>query len=297
MTNKKNIMRNIEFYKLQGSGNDFILIDARYLMRTARVNYKKLAKRYCERKAGIGADGLLIIEPSRIVNFKMRIFNPDGSEPSMCGNGARCAALWAQITKKRSIRGTKTREKVDMIRFETTAGFIEAEVNSNEVKVKMPKPHSARMDIPLTVLGRKIHVHFINTGVPHTIVFSEGLKQIDVDTIGRAIRFHKKFAPRGTNVDFVEYIDEKTIKIRTYERGVESETLACGTGAVASALVAAYKGGASAVSGKKIFKVHTKSGEVLKVYFEGFKNEIEDVWLQGNAYCVYKGIISNAELR
>ena len=294
-------MKDVEFYKLQGSGNDFILIDTRYSMFDARVNYKKIAKRYCERKRGIGADGLLIIEPSQTTDFKMRIFNADGSEAEMCGNGARCVAFWAYSTKKGNTRSIKAGQTLNMVRFETIAGFIDAEVSNNKsscakVKIKLSKPHSARMDIPLTVLGRKIHVHFINTGVPHTIVFVEGLKQIDVDTIGRAIRFDKKFAPAGTNVDFVEYIKEKTVAIRTYERGVEAETFACGTGAVASSLIAMRYLGPKRKSSISVYKVHTASGEVLKVYVELDKDEIDTVWLEGDVYCVYKGIIANANL-
>jgi len=269
----------MEFSKLQASGNDFILIDVRGLrFKVQGSRYGEFAKRYCQRKLGIGADGLLVIEPSKKEEFKMRIFNSDGSEAQMCGNGARCVALWASSSKK-------------YIKFDTIAGVIEAGVSKNDVKIKLTDPFDLKIDFVLTVLGRTIRASYINTGVPHTIVFIEGLDKIDIEKIGRAVRFHKKFAPAGTNVNFVEILGEGSIKIRTYERGVEAETLACGTGTVASAIVYRFKvQGSRFKEGKSDkIKVLTESGEVLNVYFKREGDKVSDVWLEGRAYLVYKG--------
>ena len=295
-------MRQLEFSKLQAAGNDFILINAMPpVLRRQRLNYKTLARKYCPRKSGIGADGVLVIEPAKKEAFRMRIFNPDGSEAEMCGNGARCVALWAKSkippTPRLRLRRTGKNQKSKTIEFITKAGVIKAEVrgqNSNftgcgEVRIKMTEIFGMKFDLPIKVSGRTMKVNYINTGIPHTVVFAEGLDTIDVASLGRQIRFHNKFAPRGTNVDFVEMLGEDFIKIRTYERGVEAETLACGTGVVAAALITSYKLKTTNRRGK--FKVLTKSGEKLKVYFDQQNGKIENVWLEGKAYLVYKGVV------
>lgn len=265
-------MAAITFYKLQASGNDFILIDNRK-MKIGSGQLKKLARKYCQRKLAVGADGLLVIEPSEKSSFKMKIFNTDGSEAEMCGNGARCAAYWA---KSKSL-----------IKFETKAGIIEACLKAKSVGIKLSDPKQIKINIPITVLGRKIHLNFINTGVPQTVIFVEGLDKINVEKIGRAVRFHKKFQPAGTNVNFVELVNNNFIRVRTYERGVEAETLACGTGSVASAIIAGYQFKAKANN----YKVETKGGEILDVQFRRSNDKIRDVWLKGKADLVYKGVI------
>jgi diaminopimelate epimerase len=288
----KPTVRKSSFYKLQASGNDFILIDHR--QRTPRKSrqsgtrgrqkpdYKKLAKNLCRRKTGIGADGLLVIEASRKAAFKMRIFNPDGSEAEMCGNGARCVGLWA---KYKSPVHQFTRSPV---KFETVAGIIEAEANkAGNVKIKTADPLDVKLDSTLSVLGRTIHINYINTGVPHVVIFVEGLDNIDVAKIGRAIRFYKRFAPAGTNVNFVEIRGDNSIAVRTYERGVEAETLACGTGAVASAIIAGSKLNPKSLKYK--MEVLTRGGETLKVYFDRRGKKISHVFLEGRAYLTYKG--------
>ena len=281
-------MKKLTFYKLQASGNDFILLDKRHKSQVASHKYKKLARRLCQRKFGIGADGLLVIEPSKRAFFKMRIFNPDGSEAEMCGNGARCVALWAS-NKKSQV--TSHKSQVKRVRFDTIAGIIEAEVKhkTSEVRIKMSDPFGIKLDMPLKVLGRGLKVNFVNTGVPHTVIFVEGLEKIDVETIGRAIRFHKQFQPAGTNVNFAELIDKNTVRIRTYERGVEVETLACGTGAVASAIIASLKSQAASHKTKDAVRVKTRGGEELKVYFSIDGKKISYVWLEGKAELIYKG--------
>ena len=276
-------MGKIPFYKLQASGNDFVLIESKG--KKSASYFKKLAEKLCEPKTGIGADGLLVIEPSKKANFKMRIFNRDGSEAEMCGNGARCCVLWSYFVKKKK-----------KVKFDTVAGILNGEVISSskadlagQVALKMTDPVNMRQEMPLTVLAHKMHVQFLNTGVPHTVVFVQGLDKINVDDIGQAIRFHRKFSPAGTNVNFVEVINENRINLRTYERGVEAETLACGTGTVASAILSRFKIGK--VKPKNKVDVKTQSGEILKVYFRDKKGCICDVWLQGKSSIVFKGEI------
>lgn len=265
-------MSRIDFIKIVASGNDFVVIKKSPPCPAMSSNVQQsLAKKICDRKYGIGADGLLVLEKSKIADIKMRIFNPDGSEPKMCGNGARCvAALYPK----------------SQVKIETKAGVVESKVNGENVKIKLTEVRGFKLNLPIKVNKRILHVNFINTGVPHTVIFVEGLDRIDVITLGRQIRYHRKFMPAGTNVDFVQIFNNNSIKMRTYERGVENETLACGTGAVAAALVVSSQ--LSVVRQNKI-NVQTKSGEILKVYFDKVKDEFKDVWLEGKAKIVYKG--------
>jgi len=250
------------------------------------------AKRYCPRKQGIGADGLLIIQSSKRSGFKMRIFNADGTEAEMCGNGARCVALWKAFTSN-----LKSGKKIE---FDTKAGLITAELIgklknnksliSAKIKIKATNPFGFSQNIPLNILGRKIKVNFINTGVPHAVIFVDDLDNLDVEKIGNPVRFHKYFHPQGANVNFVEFLDKDKIKIRTYERGVESETLACGTGSIASALICSLSRKGEGSFSKSV-KVKTKGGETLIVSFKRRKGEAENVWLEGKASLIYQGKI------
>ena len=274
-------MKVLEFYKVQASGNDFILIDNRkFKIKTSRL--KEITRNYCRRRFGVGADGLLAIEPSKKALFKMRIFNPDGSEAQMCGNGARCSALWYNF-----VGTAHCAVPTKNINFETKAGEISARIEGKNVEIKLSEPKNIRMNIPLKVLGRNLQVNFINSGVPHAVIFVEGLKKIDVAGIGWAVRFHERFKPSGANVDFVEVMGEDKIVLRTYERGVEAETLACGTGAAAAALITTLK---LKVMQREI-KVLTAGNEILKVYFEKSREKFTNVWLSGKADVVYKGVI------
>ncbi len=281
--------KRVEFFKLQASGNDFILID-NLKKNISSFQLRKLAKDFCQRKFGVGADGLLVIELSKKYDFRMHIFNPDGSEAEMCGNGARCVGLWAEIALGKNY-----------VKFDTKAGAIEVEIEKGSLKrdkismgeykrvrIKMSEPRGLRLDFPVRVSKRLIKVNCINTGVPHIVVFVEGLDKIDIERIGRKLRFHKAFMPAGTNVDFVEVVDDEFIKIRTYERGVEAETFACGTGVVASAIVTGCKI-IKSQSHRYKFDVLTRSGDILQVYFTKDGSKISDVWLKGKAYFVYKG--------
>ncbi|MFH1505340.1 MAG: diaminopimelate epimerase [Candidatus Omnitrophota bacterium] len=285
----------MKFCKLQASGNDFILIDSTTSKGKHSANfYKDFAKKYCERRLSIGADGLLVIEPSKKADFMMRIFNSDGSEAEMCGNGARCAAYWV----KRKLRASGC--KLQVINFETKAGIIESKIievkakgkeSWEEIQVKMIEPFGLAQGTPVKVFTRNVKVDFINTGVPHAVIFVDGLNSVDVEGVGRAVRFHKQFSPEGANVNFVEFKSKDFIKLRTYERGVEGETLACGTGSIASAIIAWLKIQDSRPDKKKsaAVKVETKSKEILKVCFDIDKEKIDNVWLEGRAHLVYEG--------
>lgn len=268
-------MKKINFTKMVASGNDFIVIKNDHKLKAAGL--KPLAINLCDRKYGAGADGLLVLKGSKIAAVKMRVFNADGSEAEMCGNGARCAAFYIGSGRKTINSGFK---------IETKAGIIESKLNKNNVFIKLTDPKGIKLDIPITIDGRLLKVNFINTGVPHAVVFVEGLEKINIVDLGRRIRFHKIFAPKGTNADFVEVMSDDLIKIRTYERGVEDETLACGTGSVAAALIVNYK---LQIAGQKRINVQTKSGEILKVYFTKTDIGFKDVWLEGKAERVYEG--------
>ena len=266
-------MEKISFVKMAAAGNDFIVIDLRH--GSWVMGHGSWVKKMCDRKFGVGADGLLALEKSKVASVKMRVFNADGSEAEMCGNGARCAALY--INQRSKVKGQRSR-------IEARAGIIEAEVRKDKVKIKLPDPKGIKLDLPLAVSGRALKVNFINTGVPHTVIFVEGLDKIDIPGLGRQIRYHQSFKPAGTNVDFVEVAGRNNIKVRTYERGVEDETLACGTGSAASALIFALKSGAR---GK--VRCLTRSKEVLTIYFNKAGHQFSDVWLEGPARIVFKG--------
>lgn len=264
-------MKTIDFVKMVASGNDFIVADG---LRLSVNDLRKLAQEACDRRYGVGADGLLVLERSKAADFKMRIFNPDGGEAEMCGNGARCAALYA---KENRISGKR-------MRFETIAGLIEAEVKGGIVMLKMPDPADLRRQVNLIIENEDYIAHFVNTGVPHTVIYVEDLDSLDVKRLGREIRRHGIFAPKGTNVDFVELQKGNAIRVRTYERGVEDETLACGTGVVAAAIISAAM---------KDFKSPviclTRGGDKLKIYFKRNGNDFTDVYLEGAAKKVFCG--------
>ena len=263
----------IEFFKMSGSGNDFILIDNRNQSLIVD-NLTEFVRKVCERKISAGADGLIIIENSHRADFQWRFFNADGSEVDMCGNGGRCAARFAYI---------KGIAKENMS-FETGAGLIDAEVRGEVVKLRLTDPNNIRIDFSIMVEGKPLEVHFINTGVPHVVHFAHNLDRFDVFSIGRKIRYHQEFQPSGTNADFMKIEDRHVIKVRTYERGVEDETLACGTGAVASALISSWKGLVDSP-----VDVRVKSGEILKIYFRKTDSGFNDIYLEGKAKVVYEG--------
>ncbi len=262
----------IPFMKMSGSGNDFILIDHREpLLKEDRVI--EFVRKVCQRRVSVGADGLILIEPSERADFKWRFYNADGSEAEMCGNGGRCAARFAYL---KGIAGPS-------LKFETLAGILSARVNGKKINLEMTKPFGLKLDQKIMVDGVEQIFSSINTGVPHAVIFVEDLEGVDIVRIGRAIRNHSFFLPAGTNADFVRVEKDSQLSIRTYERGVEDETLACGTGAVASALIAALKGFV-----KSPVSIKTKGGEVLTVSFEIEAKEVKEVFFEGDVSIVYE---------
>ncbi len=264
--------QRVSFFKMTGTGNDFILIDNREGLVDAD-HCQDLVRQACRRKLSVGADGMILIERDAEVDFKWRFFNADASEAEMCGNGARCAARFAHLT------GIVDRPHME---FRTLAGVIKAEIAGSRVKVQMTRPHSLQTGIHLELSGSPSDLDFINTGVPHVVWFAanaEELESADVANWGRALRFHARFQPAGTNVNFVWVKDARHIAVRTYERGVEGETLACGTGAIASSLISAARG--LVVSPVEVL---TRSGETLTIYFDS----AGEVYLEGEAKVAYE---------
>ena len=261
---------------MSGSGNDFILVDNRANLIEATAA-PELARKLCRRKVSVGADGLILIENDVEVDFSWQFLNADGSSAEMCGNGGRCVARLANIL---GICGPS-------LSFRTLAGVIKAEVRGSRVKLQMTAPHDLRLDMRLELKENSVNPHFINTGVPHTVFVVEGSKDLEKEDVvgwGRKVRYHPQFAPGGTNVNFVSVLGERALAIRTYERGVEDETLACGTGAVAVALVSAAKGMV-----RPPVEVHTRGGETLTVYFDLVEGLPHEVYMEGEATVIYQG--------
>jgi len=270
---------SLTFWKLTGAGNDFIVINNMDGRIKDDVEARRaLVRRLCARRVGVGADGLLLAEPSDRASFRMRYYNRDGGEAETCGNGARCIARFA------TLQGLAGEE----MEFETKAGLYRATVLPDSAIVSMGEAHSLRLDIPIEVDGLfRGPVDFVNTGVPHVVVRVENLDGTAVSELGRAIRRHERFAPAGANVNFIEFVGENLLSIRTYERGVEDETLACGTGAIASAVVASRRGLASSP-----VRLSTRSGEALTVRFEPTDDGAREVSLEGEARVVFRGEIA-----
>jgi len=268
---------DLVFTKVVASGNDFVIIDNRTGELDPRaLDYPSIARDICRRRLSVGADGILVLERSDKADFRMRIINPDGSEAEMCGNGARCSAYYAHVNG--------CGENID---FETKAGMISATVRDRLVKLKMSEPKDLKMNINLGIGQNIVVTHFINTGVPHAVHVVEGdIEAYNVKDVGMAVRRHHVFEPEGTNANFVKPLDKKTAVIRTYERGVEDETLACGTGTTASAIILGILGYALPP-----VKMRTKSGEVLTVYYDLAGNKVNNVYLEGPAEVVYEARI------
>ena len=264
----------LRFTKMNGAGNDFILIDNR--AGDVHLDRSQIAH-LCDRHRGIGADGILLLEKAaNHADFRMRYFNADGGEAEMCGNGARCFARFAD-----KVAGTQAK-----ISFETPAGVISAELVGDLVTLQMTEPTDLRVDIDLPVAKENKTVHFINTGVPHVVIPVLQIEGVDVRKEGSAIRYHKMFSPKGANVNFIEKRGPKKIAIRTYERGVEDETLACGTGVVASALIfAAHENANGPIT------VIARGGDELQVGFEKSGNQFRHVTLTGPADFVFEGTV------
>jgi len=269
---------------MNGAGNDFVMIDNR--AGNVQLNPEQIV-RICDRHGGVGADGILLLEKgSNGADFRMRYYNRDGGEAEMCGNGARCFARFAN-----KVAGAPAK-----ISFQTPAGLIRGELHGELVTLHMSEPKNLRLGLDVVANGAKEHVHFINTGVPHVVVLVGKVDDVDVRKRGEALRRHEKFSPAGANVNFIEKAGSNKIFVRTYERGVEDETLACGTGVVASALIFAAT---EKVNGPIRVTVH--SGSELSVDFkrampavasaEAGGDRFTDVTLTGPAEFAFEGTI------
>lgn len=265
----------LEFTKMNGAGNDFILADNRagHLHLTPeQVTY------LCHRQRGIGADGLMLLVPcaSGKADWAWEFWNSDGSRAEMCGNGARCFARYIQ-------RLTGAR---DGITFETVAGIITASFHGERVTVNLTPPHSLRLgeQVPLSIGSTAIHS--LNTGVPHAVIFVPDADQVTVNPLGAEVRYHAHFKPKGTNVNFAQVLGPNHIRVRTYERGVEGETLACGTGVSAAAMIASrVQGFTSPV------KVLVQGGDTLEISFQATADGFANVQLNGPADFAFTGTV------
>jgi len=264
----------IHFWKMNGAGNDFVMLDNRDLRH--QLTREQIAA-LCDRHRGVGADGLLAVEPAQNgADFRMRYYNADGGEAEMCGNGARCFARFANLLSGWSM---------ERVSFETPAGVIGATCERDQVRILMSEPHSLRTGLSLDVCGQQMTVHSVNTGVPHAMVVVDDLDSVPVRERGAALRYHPEFQPKGTNANFLQATPEG-IAIRTYERGVEDETLACGTGMVACALVHHELTGTPSP-----VKVKVKGGDTLEIGFEKTAAGYRNVTLTGPADIVFEGEI------
>ena len=270
------VSRAVRFWKLEGAGNDFLGLDGR--AGGFKLKRQQIAD-LCDRRRGVGADGVLVVEKPKVrgADFRMRYYNSDGGEAEMCGNGARCFALLARAVSGR---------KGNVLRIQTQAGLVTLQIRGQEVQVSMTEPTKLRLGRKLVVAGRKLAVDFLNTGVPHAVLFVRSVRSIDVAKQGRAIRYHSAFAPSGTNVNFVEIGRGNRIHVRTYERGVEGETLACGTGVVAASILSNLRRGL-----RSPILVTTRGGDNVRVGFSMENGHARKVTLQGPARIVYIGVL------
>jgi diaminopimelate epimerase len=265
----------LDFVKMNGAGNDFILIDN----RAGKVRLtKEQIVRLCHRQRGIGADGLFLLVPntSGKADWSWEFYNSDGSTAEMCGNGARCFARFVQ-----AVAGAK-----EQTSFETGAGVVTAQFRGDRVTVNLTRPKELLLNQTVLTASGKLTVHSLNTGVPHAIVFVADADKAMVQDLGAEIRYHEHFKPRGTNVNFVQVLGSNHIRVRTYERGVEGETLACGTGVTASALVSALVHKFTSP-----VKVQVQGGDTLEVVWSQSGNGFDDVKLSGPADFVFNGTV------
>ena len=258
---------NLVFHKYHGTGNDFIIIDNRKLK--VKLNTKQIAH-LCNRRFGIGADGLMLLQNKKNFDFAMFYFNSDGNESSFCGNGSRCIVLFAK--ELGVIKKTETT-------FIATDGIHTAKIKGNIVSMKMNDVKNIEVDE---------NYYLLNTGSPHYVKFTEGVKNAEIISEAKKIRYSERFAKEGVNVNFAEK-NGKGVFVRTYERGVEDETWSCGTGVTASALASSLKG---ISTGENECKISTPGGELTVHFHKGTGNSFSDIWLEGAAIFVYKGEIN-----
>ncbi len=262
----------LKFTKLSATGNDFILFDNRQKMLTGEEH--DFFRQLCQRRTGVGADGILLIEPSEIFNFSMRYFNSDGFLGEMCGNGARAAAFYAFTQKIASADVT----------FDVLGVPYHAFINSNWVKLFMPPPVEIKEYPGVLDESEFDEGGYLNVGVPHYVIFVPDVERVEVLTIGRKYRYHQAFAPWGTNTNFVQLVDKNSLKIRTYERGVEEETLACGTGTISSAVLAHRQ------KGLQLPLTVLAKGGLLRVDFD---EDLTEIKLEGQVNIVYQAELND----
>ena len=260
---------------MHGASNDFILVDDRELKFPAQD--KAWIARISSRRTGVGSEGVLLIQPSNRADFKMRFFNPDGGEVDMCGNGARCIARLAYDLGVAPAA----------MAIETGAGLVRAEVCGEAVLLQMTEPRDWRLNRTVLVDGRSIAYGFVNSGVPHVVIEVGDLASVNLQDQGSRIRYHKDFAPAGTNVNFISVTGPDSLRVRTYERGVEAETLACGTGIVASGMVAGKLGRV-----RLPVRVTPASGDLLTVDGKITPDGATNVTLLGPAVHVFQGTLN-----
>jgi diaminopimelate epimerase len=264
----------LDFIKMSGAGNDFILLDN----RDGRISLtREQVTRLCHRQFGIGADGLMLLVPctSGRADWAWTFYNSDGSDAEMCGNGARCFARYVQKV---------TGWQKPSLSFESLAGVISATFHGDRVTIRLTSPQGLRLNEPVPTRAGLLHVSSLNTGVPHAVVYVPDADQAMVQQLGAEIRYHDHFKPRGTNVNFVQVKAPNFIRVRTYERGVEGETLACGTGVTASALVSARVHGFTSP-----VRVQVQGGDELAISFSDNNGQFSDVDLNGPATFVFEG--------
>ena len=263
----------IQFYKYQGTGNDFVILDNRDL--NFNYNNTEFISSICDRRYGIGSDGLILIEDNNDLDFTMKYFNSDGSELGMCGNGARCVIQFAK--KLGIIKNSAT--------FQASDGVHQAEIiENNYVRVKMNDIDMSNYDL----IDKNFDNIYLYNGSPHLVINSNDINKIDVFNEGRKIRYGDKYKDEGVNINFIEFNSNSSLcKVRTYERGVEDETLSCGTGAVAVAVVLNY----SKIINKEEVIISMKGGN-LKVSFNRVGDNFSNIWLYGAVAEIYKGEIN-----
>lgn len=264
----------IPFWKMHGAANDFILVDDRN--ETFPTGDPSWLAAVSARRTGVGSDGVILIQPSSTANFRMRFFNPDGGEAEMCGNGARCVA---RLAHDLGVAGPR-------MEIETAAGVLGAEVCGEQVRLHMTEPTDLRLHEAIEVNGESWTYHFANTGVPHVVIQVEDVDGVDLNRLGPAVRRHERFAPAGTNVNVMAAADDGAVRVRTYERGVEAETLACGTGLVACAVVAGRLG----IVAPPV-QLIPSSGHRLEVGYEADGDGVRNVTLLGPAEHVCRGVL------
>ncbi len=264
-------MSKLSFVKYEGAGNDFILIDDRALLFP--IHDKERIQLLCHRRFGIGADGIILLQHDKVADFRMRIFNSDGSEAESCGNGIRCFKLFISDLGLQATR------------IATGSRIVEATFEGDKIGVQMGMARDLRLHLQID--GKEIHS--VDTGVPHAVQFVEDVDQIDIQKEGSSLRHHSFFQPKGTNVNFAELQNDGSIRVRTFERGVEGETLACGTGATAVAAVAS-----------QIYQLPSPislcfQGGTLEIHFKDhFKDKgLSDLKMVGPARRVFSGVLND----